>query len=324
MLDSPQVAEFHELGIGEPHPVSAAHGQGIRSLADAALALLELPDEPEEEADDGTDRPIRLAVAGRPNVGKSTLINAWLGEERLIAFDQPGTTRDAIHVPFERAGQRFELIDTAGLRRKGKVFEAIEKFSVVKTLQAIADANVVVLMVDATQGVSEQDAHIAGYILDSGRAVVVAVNKWDAVDAYQREMFDRSVQQRLAFLRFAEVLHISAKKRAGLGPLWKAIAAAHASATCKMSTPVLTRLVHDAVAHQAPKRAGMFRPKLRYAHQGGMNPPIVVVHGNALEHVTDVYKRFLEGRIREHFKLVGTPLRVEMKASRNPFDKNAD
>lgn len=319
MSDSPALAEFHELGIGEPHPISAAHGQGIRSLLEAALA--DFPEVEDEDAEPQEDGPIRLAVAGRPNVGKSTLINTWLGEERLVAFDQPGTTRDAISVPFERAGQRFELIDTAGLRRKGRVFEAIEKFSVVKTLQAIADANVVVLLIDATQGVSDQDAHIAGYILEAGRAVVIAVNKWDAVDAYQRQMFERSVEQRLAFLKYAPVLHISALKRQGLAPLWKAIADAHASATRKMPTPVLTRLLHEAVEHQAPKRAGMFRPKLRYAHQGGMNPPIVVIHGNALEHVTDAYKRYLEGRFREHFKLVGTPLRIDLKSSRNPFDE---
>ena len=318
MSESPALAEFHELGIGEPHPISAAHGQGIRSLVEAALE--EFPEDEEDASEPDADAPIRLAVAGRPNVGKSTLINTWLGEERLVAFDMPGTTRDAIHVPFEHAGQRFELIDTAGLRRKGKVFEAIEKFSVVKTLQAIADANVVVLLADATQGISEQDAHIAGYILESGRAVVIAVNKWDAVDAYQRQMFERSVEQRLAFLKFAQVLPISALKRQGLAPLWKAIAAAHASATRKLPTPVLTRLLQEAVEHQAPKRAGMFRPKLRYAHQGGMNPPIVVVHGNALEHVTDAYKRYLEGRIRDHFKLVGTPMRIELKSSRNPFD----
>jgi GTP-binding protein len=322
MSESPALAEFHELGIGEPIPISAAHGQGIRSLVEAALE--NFPEDEEAAAPSDEDAPIRLAVAGRPNVGKSTLINTWLGEERLVAFDLPGTTRDAIHVPFERNGQRFELIDTAGLRRKGKVFEAIEKFSVVKTLQAIADANVVVLLADATQGISEQDAHIAGYILESGRAVVIAVNKWDAVDSYQREMFERSVEQRLAFLRFAQVLPISALKRQGLAPLWKAIGDAHASAIRKMSTPVLTRLVQDAVQHQAPKRAGMFRPKLRYAHQGGMNPPIVVVHGNALEHVTDAYKRYLEGRIRDHFKLVGTPLRVELKSSHNPFDSDRD
>jgi GTPase len=320
MSESPALAEFHELGIGEPHPVSAAHGQGMRSLMEAVLDGLAVP-EPEEDAEPDENRPIRLAVAGRPNVGKSTLINTWLGEERLVAFDMPGTTRDAIHVPFERNGQRFELIDTAGLRRKGKVFEAIEKFSVVKTLQAISDANVVVLLLDATQGVADQDAHIAGYILDAGRAVVVAVNKWDAVDSYQRQMLERQIAQRLAFLRFAQVLQISAKKRQGLGPLWQAIAAAHTSATAKLPTPMLTRLIHDAVAHQQPPRAGTFRPKLRYAHQGGQNPPVVVVHGNSLEHVSDTYKRFLEGRIRDHFKLVGTPLRVEMKASRNPYDE---
>src|SRR5688572_1853342 len=207
MAESPLLAEFHELGIGEPHPISAAHGQGIRSLLEAALEPFDQDDE-EEAIADGVERPIRLAVAGRPNVGKSTLINAWLGEERLVAFDQPGTTRDAIHVPFERNGRKFELIDTAGLRRKGKVFEAIEKFSVVKTLQAIADANVVLLLLDATQGVSDQDAHIAGYILESGRAVVLAVNKWDAVDDYQKQLLQRSIEQRLAFLKFAPVLNI--------------------------------------------------------------------------------------------------------------------
>ena len=317
MVESPLLGEFFELGMGSPHPISSAHGQGIRSLTDAVLEgfdFLEEEPEPEEDA------PIRLAVAGRPNVGKSTLINTWLGEERLVAFDMPGTTRDAITVPFERNGQKFELIDTAGLRRKGKVFEAIEKFSVVKTLQAISDANVVLLLLDATLGVSEQDAHIAGYILESGRAVVIAVNKWDAVDDYQKQLLQRSIEQRLAFLKFAPVMNISAIKRQGLAPVWKAIADAHASAVRKMPTPVLTRLLLDAVEHQAPKRAGMFRPKMRYAHQGGMNPPIVIVHGNSLEHVTEAYKRFLEGRIRDHFKLTGTPLRIEMRSSKNPFD----
>jgi GTP-binding protein len=319
MQESPALAEFYELGMGEPHPISSAHGQGIRSLTEAALEDFPFDEDAEAESEEGA--PIRLAVAGRPNVGKSTLINTWLGEERLVAFDQPGTTRDAITVPFERNGQKFQLIDTAGLRRKGRVFEAIEKFSVVKTLQAIADANVVLLLLDATQGVTDQDAHIAGYILESGRAVVLAVNKWDAVDAYQKELLQRSIEQRLAFLKFAPVMHISAIKRQGLGPVWKAIADAYTSATKKMSTPVLTRLLQEAVEHQAPKRAGMFRPKLRYAHQGGMSPPVVVVHGNSLEHVTDAYKRYLEGRIREHFKLVGTPLRIEMRSGKNPFDE---
>jgi GTP-binding protein len=322
MAESPMLNEFHELGMGELHPISAAHGQGIRSLLDAALEGHMREDDEDEQPDD--ERPIRLAVAGRPNVGKSTLINTWLGEERLVAFDMPGTTRDAITVPFERDGKRFELIDTAGLRRKGQVFEAIEKFSVIKTLQAIADANVVVLLLDATQGVTDQDAHIAGYILDSGRAVVIAINKWDAVDSYQRQMLDRSIEARLAFLKFAPLINISALKRQGLAPLWKSIGDAHASANRKMPTPVLTRLLMEAVEHQQPRRDGMYRPKMRYAHQGGMNPPIIVVHGTSLDHITDAYKRFLEGRFRDHFKLVGTPLKIEMRSGRNPFtDKEA-
>ncbi len=318
---SAKLSEFFELGLGEVVPVSAAHGQGMSSLLDAALAFLEWPEEDEAGEEDAANGAIKLAVAGRPNVGKSTLINTWLGEERLVAFDMPGTTRDAISVPFERHGQRFELVDTAGLRRKGKVFEAIEKFSVVKTLQAIESAHVVLLLIDATQGVTDQDAHIAGFILESGRAVVIAVNKWDAVDDYGRELVKRSLETRLPFLKFAAVHVISATKRQGLGPLWASIAQAHKAATCKMSTPMLTRLLLESVQFQAPKRSGMFRPKLRYAHQGGMNPPVIVVHGNSLDHVTDAYKRFLEGRFRKAFDLVGTPLRIEMKTSHNPFDE---
>jgi GTPase len=311
-----QVSDFYALGLGDVMPISASHGQGMKELLTLAFAPLNLSDEPEEVLDTGA---IKLAVAGRPNVGKSTLINTWLGEERLVAFDMPGTTRDTISVPFERDGVMFELIDTAGIRRKGKVFEAIEKFSVVKTLQAIESANVVLLLLDATQGVTDQDAHIAGYILDSGRAVVVAVNKWDAVDAYQRELLNRSIELRLSFLKFANIHMISATKRQGLGPVWKSVAQAHKAATCKMSTPMLTRLLLEAVQFQAPQRSGMFRPKPRYAHQGGMNPPVVVVHGNSLEGITDSYKRYLEGRIRKAFDLTGTPLRVEMKSASNPF-----
>jgi len=320
MSESPLLAEFHELGMGEPHPISSAHGQGIRSLLDAVLEPFEDATE-EFGAGPQQDGVIRLAVAGRPNVGKSTLINTWLGEERLVAFDMPGTTRDAISVDFERNGQKFKLIDTAGLRRKGKVFEAIEKFSVVKTLQAIADAHVVLLLLDATQGVTDQDAHIAGYILDSGRAVVLAVNKWDAVDSYQRETLARQIEQRLTFLKFAPMHNISALKRQGLSAVWNSLADAYASAYRKMTTPVLTRLVAEAVEHQQPKRSGVSRPKLRYAHQGGQNPPIVVIHGNALDGVTEVYKRYLEGRIRAHYKLVGTPLKIELRSSKNPFDE---
>ena len=322
MLEGSQLVEFYELGLGEVIPVSAAHGQGTRQLIDQALATLNLSDDVEEES----EQPgvIKLAVAGRPNVGKSTLINVWLGEERLVAFDLPGTTRDAISVPFERNGQKFELIDTAGLRRRGKVFEAVEKFSVVKTLQAIESAHVVLLLIDATQGVTDQDAHIAGYVLENGRAVVLAVNKWDAVDEYQRELVKRSIETRLPFLKFANMHLISAQKRQGLGPLWASIAQAYRAANCKMSTPVLTRLLLEAVQFQSPKRAGMYRPKLRYAHQGGMNPPVIVIHGNSLEHVTDAYKRFLEGRFRKEFDLVGTPLRIEMKTSANPFADKTD
>lgn len=321
MREGSQFAEFYELGLGDVLPVSAAHGQGVRSMLEAALDTLNLP-EPEEEVEPDENAPIRLAVAGRPNVGKSTLINTWLGEERLVAFDMPGTTRDAITVPFERGGKQFELIDTAGLRRKGKVFEAIEKFSVVKTLQAIESANVVLLLLDAEQGVTDQDAHIAGFILEAGRAVVLAVNKWDAIDSYQREQVQRSIETRLPFMKFAEIHFISAKKRQGIGPLWGSIAKAYQAANRKMPTPQLTRLLLEAVQFQSPKRSGMFRPKLRYAHQGGMNPPVIVVHGNSLEGITDAYRRYLEGRFRKAFDLVGTPLRVEMKTARNPYAEN--
>ncbi len=318
MREGLQLAEFFELGLGEVVPVSAAHGQGVRSLVEDALDRLPPPAEEEDDAEVDAS-VIRLAVAGRPNVGKSTLINTWLGEERLVAFDLPGTTRDAISVPFERAGRRFELIDTAGLRRKGRVFEAVEKFSIVKTLQAIGSAHVVLLLLDATQGVTDQDAHIAGFILESGRAVVLAVNKWDAIDDYQRGLLQRSIETRLAFLKFASLHFISAKRRQGLGPLWNSILQAHESATRKMPTPVLTRVLLESVQLQAPQRSGMYRPKLRYAHQGGMNPPVIVIHGNSLEHVNDAYKRYLEGRFRKAFDLVGTPLRVEFKTSTNPY-----
>ena len=312
-----QLAEFFELGLGEVRAVSAAHGQNIRPLIEEALDKLQLPEQVEEEERDPD--VIKLAVAGKPNVGKSTLINTWLGEERLVAFDQPGTTRDAISVPFEKGGQKFELIDTAGLRRKGKVFEAIEKFSVVKTLQAIESAHVVLLLIDAKEGISDQDAHIAAYCVEAGRALVLAINKWDAIDGYERELLERSIETRLVFLKFAEMHKISAIKRQGLAPVWKSIAHAFQSSFRKMPTPQLTRILQQAVEEQAPKRAGISRPKPRYAHQGGQNPPIIIVHGNALEHITDAWKRFLEGRIRKAFDLVGTPMRIEFRTGDNPY-----
>jgi GTP-binding protein len=321
MSESVVTADFHELGLGQPEAISSAHGDGVRSLIDDALNRLGIVEPDEEETTEDQERPMKIAVVGRPNVGKSTLINTLIGEERVIAFDMPGTTRDAIEVPFERAGKPYILIDTAGLRRRGKVFEAIEKFSVVKTLQAIADSNVVILMLDAQQDISEQDAHIAGYIVEAGRALVVAVNKWDGLDSYVKERARVEITQKLRFLDFANVHPISAKKGTGLRELFKDVDKAYKAAMSKLSTPKLTRAMIDAVAHQQPKRVGRGRPKLRYAHQGGMNPPIVIIHGSALDGVTDAYKRFLEGRFREIFDLRGTPLRIEFRSAHNPYVK---
>jgi GTPase len=317
MAHTTVTADFYELGLGEPVAISSAHGDGVRYMIDDALDALGLPDEPEE--DDRTDKPMRIAVVGRPNVGKSTFINTLIGEERVIAFDMPGTTRDAIDVPFTRNGKPYVMIDTAGLRKRGKVFEAIEKFSVVKTLQAIADANVVILMLDAQQDISEQDAHIAGFIVDAGRALVLAVNKWDGMDDYQKERARTDIARKLRFLDFANVHPISAIKGFGIKELFKDVDAAYGAAMSKMPTPKLTRILEEAVEFQQPKRVGMSRPKMRYAHQGGSNPPIVVIHGNALSGVTDSYRRYLEGRFREAFKLRGTPLRLEFRTGQNPF-----
>ena len=286
--------------------------------------LGELPEEfnqPEQEEKESPDAPkrIKVCLAGRPNVGKSTLANALLGEDRLIAYDMPGTTRDAIKVDFEADGIPFRLIDTAGLRRKGRVFEAVEKFSVVKTLQAIEDCNVCILVLDATEGIAASDAQIAGYALEAGRALVVAVNKWDGVDSYKRSMVDLDIERKFHFLRWARFIHISALKRNGLNHLMKAVKDAHAASFAKLSTPRLTRVMMAAVEQQQPPRVGRTRPKLRYAHQGGMNPPVIVIHGNSLDAVSDSYKRYLEGVFRDAFNLAGTPLRVELKTNRNPY-----
>ena len=307
--------EFYELGLGDPYSISAAHGDGVRELVE--LALEKFPEAVEEDA--AVEKRPRLAIAGRPNVGKSTLVNTLLGEERVIAFDQPGTTRDAISIDFDWQGKPYTLIDTAGLRRRGKVFETIEKFSVVKTIQAIEDANIVILVLDARQDISDQDAHIAGFILEAGRALVVAVNKWDGLDGYVRERIKSDIARKLQFLSFANLHFISAKEGQGIAGLMKSAGAAYAAATTKLSTPKITRVLQDAVAVQQPPRSGMSRPKLRYAHQGGMNPPVIVVHGNSLAKVPDSYRRYLEGVFREAFKLKGTPLRVQFKHSANPF-----
>ena len=314
-------ADFHELGLGDPVAVSSAHGDGVREMVEALLdRVAPLPEDDEEVTpEDEGPRRIRIAIVGRPNVGKSTLVNTLLGEERVIAFDQPGTTRDSIHIDFERAGKRYTLIDTAGLRKRGKVFEAIEKFSVVKTLQSIADANVVILVLDARQDISEQDAHIAGFIVESGRAVVVAINKWDGLDDYTRERVKRDLARKLMFLSFARDHHISALKGQGIAALMKSVDAAAVAAFAKLPTPKLTRALIEAVDKQTPPRRGFSRPKLRYAHQGGQNPPVIVIHGNGLDGVPDTYRRYLEATFRETFRLEGTPLRVEFRTSRNPY-----
>ena len=310
-------ADFHELGIGEPLPISAAHGEGVRELVDVALEHVPQPEAQEAPAAD--DGRVRVAIVGRPNVGKSTLVNTLLGEERVIAFDQPGTTRDSIALDFERGGKRYTLVDTAGVRRRGKVFEAIEKFSVIKTMQAIEDANVVVLLLDAADGITEQDAHLAGHILEAGRALVVAINKWDAASPEKREEAQREIGRKLAFLDFAAQLPISAREGRGLPALLAAVDAAYAAAMAKLPTPRLTRMLQLAVERQQPPRAGMNRPKLRYAHQGGSNPPIVVIHGTSLSKVPDAYRRYLEHFFADAFKLRGTPLRIQFKTGVNPY-----
>ncbi len=334
MRNHADLAQFHELGLGEPHPISAAHGDGVATLAEEALAALLAeraaqvaessvdPDATDAGEGGAPDHRIKLAIAGRPNVGKSTLINTLVGEDRVIAYDLPGTTRDAIEIEFERGDRRYTLIDTAGLRRRGKVFETVEKFSVIKTLQAIEAANVVLLLIDAQEGISDQDAHIAGFITETGRALVVGLNKWDAVNQEQREWVQREYDRKLRFLSFARVLNLSALKGQGVGPVLKAVDAAHAAAFAKLSTPKLTRTLLAAVEQQQPPRKGIFRPKMRYAHQGGQNPPRIIIHGNALDAVPDSYRRYLEGQFREAFKLAGTPLSVEVKSSHNPYLKD--
>jgi GTP-binding protein len=316
MASDAAVAEFHALGLGQPQPISAAHGDGVADLIEGVLA--DFP-ETAATAEEARDRQPRVAVVGRPNVGKSTLVNALVGEERVIVYGEPGTTRDAIEVPFERAGRRYTLIDTAGLRKRGKQGEAVEKFSIVKTLQAIEECNVAVLVLDAAEGISDQDAHVAGYILERARALVVVVNKWDAAGKEARERIKRELAWKLGFLAFAETHYLSAKSGKGLGELMRSVDAAYAAAMAKLPTPKLTRALIAAVERQAPPRKGLRRPKLRYAHQGGQNPPRIIVHGNSLDQLPESYRRYLEGVFRDSFSLRGTPMRVEFRTGRNPY-----
>jgi GTPase len=308
-------AEFHELGLGQPWAISAAHGDSVNDLLELVLEPLAAEAaQPEVGA-----RGPKIAVVGRPNVGKSTLVNAILGEERMIAFDQPGTTRDSIHVDFERAGRPYTLIDTAGLRRRGKVDETAEKFSVIKTLQAIEDAHVVILVLDARQDIADQDAHVAGFILEAGKALVVAVNKWDGLDEDRRAQVKRDIDRKLGFLEFARRHYVSALTGRGVDDLLESVDAAYAAAMVRLPTPKLTRALIEATTRQPPPRAGLFRPKLRYAHQGGTNPPTIVIHGNQLDQLPDSYRRYLQRCFAKAFDLRGTPVRLQLRTGENPF-----
>lgn len=315
--------DFYAFGLGTPYPISASHGEGVAVMIDEALSRVYPENEPIEESKEDSARGTKIAIVGRPNVGKSTLVNTLLGEERVIAFDMPGTTRDSIYIDFTRQGRPYTLIDTAGLRRRGKVFEAVEKFSVVKTLQSISDANVVIFLLDARQDITEQDAHIASFIVEQGRALVVAVNKWDKLDSYTRERIKADLGRKVEFLNFAQFHFISATEKTGIGPLMRSVDDAFIAAMAKLPTPKLTRILLEAVQAQPPRRHGLTRPKPRYAHQGGQNPPIVVIHGSALDAITPAYQRYLERKFRETFSLIGTPLRIEFRTKLNPY-KNTE
>jgi GTP-binding protein len=307
-------SEFFSLGLGEPVSIAAVHNRGVRALIEDVLKLF-----PEELDEEQEDQGIKVAIVGRPNVGKSTLVNRILGEERVVVFDLPGTTRDSIYVPFEKEGQRYTLIDTAGVRRRARIREHIEKFSIIKTLQAIADAHVVIMVLDAREGISEQDAHLLGFVMDAGRALVMAINKWDGLPPEQKESVKRDLDIKLPFLDFARIHYISALHGTNVGHLFKSLNQAYASAMRKLSTPELTQLLESAVnAHQPPLVKGR-RIKLRYAHQGGKNPPLIVIHGNQTESVPASYKRYLENVFRKQLKLEGTPIRIEFKAGTNPY-----
>lgn len=307
-------ADFFRLGFGEPYPISAAHGSGISELIQTIFATTEQV-ESELEADCG----VKLAIIGRPNVGKSTLTNRMLGEERVIVFDQPGTTRDSIFIALERHDKKYTLIDTAGIRRRGKIFEAIEKFSVVKTLQAIEQCNVTLFVMDAREGVTDQDLRLMGFILESGKAIVIALNKWDGMSQDEKDKTRASIDRRLNFITFARIHFISALHGSGVGNLFDSVDEAYASACKKVSTALLTRILQKAVTMHAPPMVHGRRIKLRYAHAGGHNPPRVIIHGNQVEALPDSYRRYLANFFQTKLKLMGTPVCIEFKASENPF-----
>jgi GTP-binding protein len=309
------ISDFYSLALGEPMRIAASHGRGIPELLDKADELLP-PDTGEVEAEHSG---IGIAVVGRPNVGKSTLVNRILGEERVIVFDEPGTTRDSIYIPFERNGKKFTLIDTAGMRRRSRISETVEKFSVIKSLQAIEKANVVIYLIDAREGVTDQDAHLLGLVLEAGRALIIGLNKWDGISPDQKETIRRQLDVKLSFLEFAEKHPISALHGSGVGKMFDVVEELYQSAMLDMSTPMLTRILKEAItAHQAPLVNGR-RIKLKYAHQGGRNPPVVVIHGVQTDALPDSYKRYLMNYYRDKMDLAGTPIRLVFKSSTNPF-----
>ncbi|MCK4705228.1 MAG: ribosome biogenesis GTPase Der [Gammaproteobacteria bacterium] len=311
-------SEFYALGFGDPSVIAATQNRGISDLLISALRDFKV--EESGELPHESEQGIKVAFVGRPNVGKSTLVNRVLGEERVVVFDMPGTTRDSIFIPFEREGQRYTLIDTAGVRRRRAVKEAVEKFSVIKSMQAIDESNVVVMMIDAQREVADQDLHLLGYILEAGRALVMVFNKWDGLDEYQRDNIKKDIEKQLGFTEFAEMFFISALHGSNVGLLYDAIGRAYSSAIRKVSTPELTRLLEKAVdKHQPPLVSGR-RIKLRYAHQGGMNPPRVIIHGNQTDLLPASYKRYLSSFFIKSLKIVGTPVKVEFKSSVNPFE----
>ena len=317
-LDADQAtADFYSLGLTQIFSITATQGRGVNSLLKEVLSDAE-DDENEAEVATG----IKIAIAGRPNVGKSTLVNRMLGEERVVVYDQPGTTRDSVYIPFERRGKKYTLIDTAGIRKRGKTKETIEKFSVVKSLQAIQGANVVVLLVDAHESIVEQDLHLLGYVIDSGRALVIAINKWDGMEDSQKDTIKSDIRRRFTFVDFATIHFISALHGTGVGDLYKSIHKAYNSAKKKLSTNQLTQVLQQAVTDHVPPMVNGRRIKLRYAHPGGQNPPTNVIHGKQTKKLPAHYSRYLEKTFRSLLKLEGTPVRIELRSDENPFTKD--
>lgn len=310
-------AEFHRLGIGEPVSIAATHGRGVNELLQRVSALLPEEEEPTEE--ELQDQGVAIAIVGRPNVGKSTLVNRLLGEERVVVFDEAGTTRDSVYIPFERDGKKYTLIDTAGMRRRAKVTLVVEKFSIIKALQSVEKANVVIYLIDASEGITDQDQHLLGMVLDAGRALIIGFNKWDGLTHDQRELIKRQTAVKLPFLDFAEKHSISALHGSGVGKLFDVVHKLYDAAMVDMSTSVLTQILKDALAaHQPPQVHGR-RVKLKHAHQGGRNPPIIVIHGNQTESLSAAYERYLINYYRQKLKLEGTPIRIVFKSPKNPF-----